>query len=78
MHFQRKTLMGLGWKEWTFLIVSVINLLVTIGLTIDRLVIVTDHHDTSSSDFTFAILILVNAGKYFLMAKRLYLLYYWS
>ena len=55
--------MGLGWKEWTFLVVSTVNILVTVGLTIDRLVIVTEEHETSSSDFTFAILILVNSSK---------------
>ena len=63
-YLQRKTLLGLGWKEWTFLIVSTLNILITIGLTIDRLVIVTENDETSSSDFTFAILILVNACKY--------------
>ena len=57
-------MLGLGWKEWTFLIVSTLNILITIGLTIDRLVIVTEDNETSSSDFTFAILILVNACKY--------------
>ena len=57
-------MLGLGWKEWTFLIVSTLNILITIGLTIDRLVIVTEDDETSSSDFTFAILILVNACKY--------------
>ena len=58
--------MGLGWKEWSFLVVSVINLLATIGLTIYRLVIVTKHGQTSSSDFTFALLLIVNASKCFI------------
>ncbi len=54
--------MGLGWREWSFMIVSFVNLLLTLGLTIDRLVVITDKHQTSTADFTFAILILANAG----------------
>lgn len=47
--------------EWTFLIVSSANILTAIGLTIYRLVIVVQD-DPQSSDFTFAVLLLINGG----------------
>ncbi|XP_071082599.1 uncharacterized protein [Haliotis cracherodii] len=56
-----KTFAGLYPKEWAFLVVSTINILAAVGLTIYRLVLVVQT-DPASSDFTFTILLLINAG----------------
>ncbi|XP_067683331.1 uncharacterized protein [Haliotis asinina] len=56
-----KTFAGLYPKEWAFLVVSSINILAAVGLTIYRLVVVVES-DPESSDFTFTILLLINAG----------------
>ncbi|XP_046575473.1 uncharacterized protein LOC124283453 [Haliotis rubra] len=56
-----KTFAGLYPKEWAFLVVSTINILAAVGLTIYRLVVVVES-DPESSDFTFTILLLINAG----------------
>ncbi|KAI0209978.1 hypothetical protein LSAT2_005315 [Lamellibrachia satsuma] len=56
----RKTFAGLMIIEWAFLAVSVVNIVATIGLTIERMVIVVQS-DPTNSDFTFALLLLVNA-----------------
>ena len=59
---QSRTFAGLEIKEWAFLVVSMINLLVTLALTIYRQVVVISHEHTEEPDFTFCILIIVNAG----------------
>ncbi|GFO21262.1 hypothetical protein PoB_004776700, partial [Plakobranchus ocellatus] len=56
-----KTFAGLFPREWLFIIVSLINLLTAVGLTISRLVMVVQN-DSRSPDFTFAVLLLVNSG----------------
>ena len=50
-------------QEWIFLAVSIVNIVATIGLTIERIV-VTVQSDPSNPDFTFALLLLINAGSY--------------
>ncbi|XP_046353344.2 uncharacterized protein LOC124133130 [Haliotis rufescens] len=56
-----KTFARLDRKERFFLLVSTINILVAVGLTIYSLVVVLKT-DPESSDFTFTILLLINAG----------------
>ena len=53
-----KTFAGLEAVELCFLIISVINVLVAIGLTIDRLVELKKH----TPDYTFAIILFFNIG----------------
>lgn len=53
-----KTFAGLEAVEWTFLTISIINVLVAIGITIDRLIEL--HKDTP--DYTFAIILFINIG----------------
>lgn len=55
-----KTFAGLEAEEWTFLTISVINVLVAIGITIDRLVEL--RKDTP--DYTFAIILFINIGMF--------------
>ena len=57
-YFQVKTFAGLEAVEWTFLIISVINVLVAVGLTINRIVVL----EKGSPDYTFAIILLINIG----------------
>ena len=63
-HPQRRTFLSLVWEEWTFLLVSMVNILITLGLTIQRLVELVSDNKTDSQDFTFAVLLLVNLCKY--------------
>ena len=56
--FQVKTFTGLEAVELYFLIISVINVLVAFGLTIDRLV----ELDKDKPDYTFAIILFINIG----------------
>lgn len=58
---QTKTCAGLSVKEWVFIVVSVVNILVAIGLTLVRFIDVIIH-DPAKPDFTFALLLLVNAA----------------
>ena len=58
---QRKALDTLTKREWAFLGVSVVGILLTIALTIYRLVVVV-RFDPAHPDFTIAILILASAG----------------
>lgn len=53
-----KTFAGLEAVEWTFLTISIINVLVAIGITIDRLIEL--HKNTP--DYTFAIILFINIG----------------
>lgn len=53
-----KTLIGLELREWIFLIISVINILVAFALAIDRLVELPKY----SPDYTFTIIVLINIG----------------
>lgn len=53
-----KTFAGLEAVELTFLTVSVINVFVAIGLTIDRLV----ELKKDKPDYTFAIILFINIG----------------
>ncbi|KAJ7331212.1 hypothetical protein OS493_019994 [Desmophyllum pertusum] len=53
-----KTFAGLEAVEWTFLIISVINVLVAVGLTINRLVVL----ENDTPDYTFAIILFINIG----------------
>jgi len=59
MHSQTKTFVGLEKEEWIFIIISIINILLAILFTIVSMTKVSYH----SSDFTFAIIVLINAGK---------------
>ncbi|KAK3762832.1 hypothetical protein RRG08_040527 [Elysia crispata] len=56
-----KTFAGLFPREWIFLAVSLVNLLTAIGLTVYRMVQVL-RDDPESPDFTFTLLLLLNAG----------------
>jgi len=53
-----KTFAGLEVDEVAFLIISVVNVLVAIGLTIDRLV----ELKKDTPDYTFAIILFINIG----------------
>ena len=53
---QFKTFAGLDEVEWIFLTISVVNVLVAIGLTIDRLV----ELGKNKSDYFFAIILFIN------------------
>jgi len=57
-------------QEWIFLAVSIVNIAATIGLTIERIV-VTVQSDPSNPDFTFALLLLINAGSYAVVCQHL-------
>ncbi|XP_077998080.1 uncharacterized protein LOC144451169 [Glandiceps talaboti] len=54
---KRRNYSDLDTKEIVFLTVSLLSILATIGLTIERIITVDKNH----ADFTFAILILINA-----------------
>ncbi|KAK7490026.1 hypothetical protein BaRGS_00018726 [Batillaria attramentaria] len=56
-----KTIAGLYAREWVFIVISAVNILTAIGLTIVRLVKVLEDYP-QSPDFTFTILLLLNAG----------------
>ncbi|KAK7102031.1 uncharacterized protein [Littorina saxatilis] len=56
-----KTFAGLYYKEWIFLVISFLNISTAVALTLARLVQVVED-DPKSSDFTFGILLLINAG----------------
>ena len=53
--------MGLSVKEVTFLVLTTINILTAACLTIYRLIKVVED-DPEKPDFTFAVLLLINAG----------------
>ena len=62
--FQRKKFAGLGKWEWVFLMTSLISILACIALSIVRLVqVVEDVNEQNSNDFTFTILLIMNACK---------------
>ncbi|GAB6020007.1 hypothetical protein CHUAL_002757 [Chamberlinius hualienensis] len=54
----RKTLGGLGWLEWVFLLISCSNIFIAIGLTLERLFI--SWNDPYSFDFTYSLLLLIS------------------
>ncbi|KAK6994165.1 hypothetical protein BgiMline_010752 [Biomphalaria glabrata] len=56
-----KTFAGLFPKEWLFVIVSIINITTAIGLTLYRMIVVVQSEDSDSPDFTFTLLLLINA-----------------
>lgn len=56
---KRRTFGGLSFLEWAFLLVSTANVVATIGITIERM---TEYgKNMPSADFTFALLLFVNA-----------------
>ena len=55
-----KTFAGLEAEEWTFLTISIINVLVAIGITIDRLI----ELQKDTPDYTFAIILFINIGMF--------------
>lgn len=55
---KRKTLAGLGWLEWAFLLISSCNITIAIGLTLERLIIT--RNDPNSFDFTYSLLLLIS------------------
>ena len=57
---QRKTF-GELLVIWLFLAASVVNIVATIGLTVERMAVVV-RDDPNNPDFTFALLLIVNAG----------------
>ncbi|XP_041377969.1 uncharacterized protein LOC121390243 isoform X2 [Gigantopelta aegis] len=56
-----KTFAGLHPIEWAFLVISSVNILAAIGLTLYRMIVVIQD-DPGSSDFTFTLLLLINAA----------------
>ncbi|XP_064605138.1 uncharacterized protein LOC135470248 [Liolophura sinensis] len=56
-----RTFAGLHFKDWLFISVSLVNILAAIGLTIYRLVVVVKEN-SDSPDFTFTVLLLINAA----------------
>ena len=54
-----KTFARLDRDELIFITISSLNTLVTVALTIDRLI----ELDKNTPDYTFAIILLINAGK---------------
>lgn len=72
MSVQAKTLAGLYTREWAFLIISFINIATAVALTFVRLVQVVKD-DPASPDFTFVILLLINAGTPVTMATVSYI-----
>ncbi|KAH9510058.1 hypothetical protein Btru_043403 [Bulinus truncatus] len=56
-----KTCAGLFPLEWLFVIVSMINILTAIALTLYRMIDVLLSDDSGSPDFTFTLLLLINA-----------------
>ena len=53
-----KTFAGLEVVEMTFLTISIVNVLIATGLTIDRLVEI----KKEKPDYTFAIILIINIG----------------
>ena len=53
-----KTFAGLEVVEWVFLAISVVNVLVAFGITIDRLI----ELEKDKPDYTFAIILFINIG----------------
>ena len=53
-----KTFAGLEVVEMTFLTISIVNVFIAIGLTIDRLV----ELKKDMPDYTFAIILIINIG----------------
>lgn len=58
---QTRTFAGLSAKEWLFLVFTTLNILTAIGLTAYRLVEIIKDDESDTSDFTFIILLLLNA-----------------
>ncbi|XP_059150781.1 uncharacterized protein LOC131937399 [Physella acuta] len=57
-----KTCSGLSRNEWIFLLVSSANILTAIALTLYRMISVIKDDDSQNPDFTFTLLLLINAG----------------
>ena len=74
---QSKTLAGLYTREWAFLILSFINITAAVSLTLVRMVQVLED-DPKSSDFTFTILLLINAGTVTMAIHKIYNNFYIS
>jgi hypothetical protein len=55
---QTKTFAGLDREEWIFITISVANVMIAIGFTIARMTQV----GSDTPDFTFAIILIINAG----------------
>lgn len=66
--FQTKTFVGLDRDEWIFLAISVINILLAMIFTI---VAMSVYIEPSSPDFTFAIIVIINAGKCLKICRHL-------
>ena len=62
--FQTKRFMSLEKNEWIFLGLSVVNILIAVGLTIERICFFLDDSGDHSMELTFAILLLFNAGRF--------------
>ncbi|XP_062579074.1 uncharacterized protein LOC134240957 [Saccostrea cucullata] len=57
---QTRTCAGLDAKETIFLVVSIANILTALGLTLYRFITVIDDGKSDSSDFTFALILIIN------------------
>ena len=71
---QSKTLAGLYTREWAFLVLSFINITAAVSLTLVRMVQVLED-DPKSSDFTFTILLLINAGTVTMATYRIHIIH---
>lgn len=55
-----KTFAKLRLREWSFLCLSIVNIMIALALTIDRLIKISKNRETGSAEFTFAVLLLFN------------------
>ena len=66
--FQRRTFARLTWLEWAFLVISMLNILATAGMTAARLYLLVKQRGSedllvNDADFVLCILLLVNGGR---------------
>lgn len=59
---QTRTCAGLNAKETSFLIISIVNILTALGLTLYRFITVIKEGESGSADFTFALILIINGA----------------
>ena len=61
---QTRTCAGLNAKETSFLVISIVNILTALGVTLYRFITVIKDGQSGSADFTFALILIINGGTF--------------
>ncbi|XP_022297745.2 uncharacterized protein LOC111107066 [Crassostrea virginica] len=59
---QTRTCAGLNAKETSFLVISIVNILTALGVTLYRFITVIKDGQSGSADFTFALILIINGA----------------